>query len=159
MKRETWFLKLAVIVLTLPVIGGCALALPHIWREATVSGGWVQASIQPIVIGMYVAAVPFFYALYQTFKLLGYIDQDEVFSLETVRALRHIKYSAVIITAVYAMTLPFFYWFAERDDAPGFLLIGLVFVFASFVVAVFAELLQKLLRRAIDMKQENDLTV
>ena len=119
MKRETWFLKLAVIVLTLPVIGGCALALPHIWREATVSGGWVQASIQPIVIGMYVAAVPFF----------------------------------------YAMTLPFFYWFAERDDAPGFLLIGLVFVFASFVVAVFAELLQKLLRRAIDMKQENDLTV
>lgn len=159
MKRETWFLKLAVIVLALPVIAGCIFALPYIWQEATGSGSWIQASIQPIIIGMYVAAVPFFYALYQTFKLLGYIDRNEAFSLETVRALRHIKYSAVLITIVYVATLPFFYWFAERDDAPGFILIGLVFVFASFVVAVFAELLQKLLKRAIEMKQENDLTV
>ncbi|MCT4784647.1 MULTISPECIES: DUF2975 domain-containing protein [Exiguobacterium] len=159
MKRETWFLKVAVIVLALPILGGCALALPHIWREATESGGWIQSSIQPIVIGMYVAAVPFFYALYQTFKLLGYIDRNEAFSLEAVRALRHIKYSAVMITVVYVAILPFFYWFAERDDAPGFILIGLAFVFAAFVVAVFAELLQKLLKRAIDIKHENELTV
>ncbi|MFN4213944.1 DUF2975 domain-containing protein [Exiguobacterium sp.] len=159
MKRETWFLKVAVIVLALPVMAGCLFALPHIWREANASGGWIQASIQPIVFGMYAAAIPFFYALYQTFKLLGYIDRNEAFSLETVRALRHIKYSAVTITIVYVATLPFFYWFAERDDAPGFILIGLAFVFASFVVAMFAELLQKLLKRAIVMKQENDLTV
>lgn len=152
-------LKLAVIVMALPVIAGCVFALPRIWLEATESGGWIQASIQPILIGMYAAAIPFFYALYQTFKLLGYIDRNEAFTLETVHALRHIKYSAVMITAIYIGTLPFFYWFAERDDAPGFILIGLVFVFSSFVVAVFAELLQKLLRRAIDLKHENDLTV
>lgn len=54
---------------------------------------------------------------------------------------------------------PFFYWFTERDDSPGFLVIGFVLVFAAFVIAVFAELLQKLLKRAIDMKQEIDLTV
>lgn len=55
--------------------------------------------------------------------------------------------------------MPFFYLLAEKDDAPGIILIGMVFVFAAFVVAVFAAVLQKLLKNAIDIKSENDLTV
>ncbi|KGI86720.1 MULTISPECIES: DUF2975 domain-containing protein [unclassified Exiguobacterium] len=159
MKRETVFLRLAVFVLAVPIVAACLFLLPYIWREAVESGSWIEDSIRPIVIGMYVSAIPFFLALFQAFMLLRLIDRDEGFSYRAVQSLRMIKYCALAITAVYIGTLPFFYWFAERDDAPGFLLIGLVFVFAAFVVAVFAELLQKLLKRAIDMKQENDLTV
>lgn len=159
MKRETLFLKLAVIVIALPIIAACIFALPFIWKEAAESGEWIKASIQPILIGMYVATIPFFIALFQAFKLLGYIDRNEAFSYLAVKSLRIIKFCALVITLIYIGTLPFFYWFAERDDAPGFIIIGLVLVFASFVVAVFAELLQKLLKRAIDLKLENDLTV
>lgn len=159
MKRETIFLKVAVFVIATPIVAICLFALPFIWRQAAEEGGWVQTSIHPILIGMYVAAVPFLVALYQTFRLLGYIDRNEAFSYLSVKSLRFIKYCALCITVVYTATLPFFYQFAERDDAPGFMVIGLVLVFASFVVAVFAELLQKLLKRAIDLKQENDLTV
>jgi len=46
----------------------------------------------------------------------------------------------------------------KADDAPG-ILIGLVVMFASLVVAVFAAVLQRLLQDAIDMKEENDLIV
>ena len=42
---------------------------------------------------------------------------------------------------------------------PGMIVIGLVLIFACLVIAVFAAVLQKLLRSAIDMKQEIDLTV
>lgn len=159
MKRETVFLKLSVIVLALPILAACIFLLPFLWRDATESGGWIANSMRPIVVGMYVAAVPYFAALFQTFTLLGLIDRNEAFSYRSVKVLRVIKYCALTITVIYMALLPFFYWFAERDDSPGFLVLGFVFVFAAFVIAVFAELLQKLLKRAIDMKQEIDLTV
>ncbi|WP_423784009.1 DUF2975 domain-containing protein [Francisella tularensis] len=38
-------------------------------------------------------------------------------------------------------------------------MLGLVFIFATLIVGVFAAVLQKLLQNAIDIKNENDLTV
>ena len=55
--------------------------------------------------------------------------------------------------------MPLFYLIAEKDDAPGIILIGMALIFASMVIAVFAAVLQKLLKEAIDIKSENDLTV
>lgn len=55
--------------------------------------------------------------------------------------------------------MPVFYLMAEIDDAPGIIVIGLIIIFASMVIAVFAAVLQKLLKEAIDIKSENDLTV
>jgi hypothetical protein len=52
-----------------------------------------------------------------------------------------------------------FYIIAEREDAPGIILIGLALTFAPLIISVFAAVLQKLLENAIDMKEENDLTV
>jgi hypothetical protein len=46
-----------------------------------------------------------------------------------------------------------------KSGAPGGIVIGLVIIFASIVIAVFAAVLQKLLRNAIDIKSENDLTI
>lgn len=55
--------------------------------------------------------------------------------------------------------MPVFYLMAEIDDAPGIIVIGLIIIFASMVIAVFVAVLQKLLKEAIDIKSENDLTV
>lgn len=57
------------------------------------------------------------------------------------------------------VVLPFVFLVAQLDDAPGLVIVGMVPVFASMVVAVFAAVLQKLLKNAIDIKSENDLTV
>ena len=48
---------------------------------------------------------------------------------------------------------------AEVDDAPGLIILGMVIIFASMVIAVFAAVLQRLLQEAINIKSENDLTV
>ena len=108
---------------------------------------------------MYVSAIPFFVALYQAFKLLSYIDKNKAFSELSVKALKNIKYCAITISGLYVAVIPFFYIIAEVDDAPGLILIGMVFIFASFVIAVFAAVLQRLLQDAIDIKSENDLIV
>ncbi|TWJ96497.1 hypothetical protein CHCC20487_0827 [Bacillus licheniformis] len=108
---------------------------------------------------LYAAAIPFYFALYQAFKLLSYIDQNKAFSELSVRALKNIKYCAITISILFAAGMPLFYLIAEMDDAPGIILIGLVLIFASMVIAVFAAVLQRLLQEAIDIKSENDLTV
>ncbi|MFP3723236.1 DUF2975 domain-containing protein, partial [Niallia circulans] len=112
-----------------------------------------------IMFDFYTAAIPFYYALYQAFKLLNYIDKNEAFSELSVNALKKIKNCAISISAIFVLGLPLFYLLAERDDAPGIILIGLVLIFASMVIAVFAAVLQKLLKEAIDIKSENDLIV
>jgi len=48
---------------------------------------------------------------------------------------------------------------AEADDAPGLIVIGLLIIFGCLVVAIFAAVLQKLLKTAIEIKTENELTV
>ena len=55
--------------------------------------------------------------------------------------------------------MPFVIYVADKDDAPGAVGIGLVIIFASLIIAVFAAVLQRLLQNAIDIKSENDLTV
>jgi hypothetical protein len=113
----------------------------------------------PILFGAYLTLIPFFFAVYQTFKLLGYIDKNKAFSQLSVKVLKRIKYSAAVISLMYAAFLPYVYIVAQKDDAPGVVLIGMFLVFAPFVVATAVAVFEKLLKSAIDIKSENDLTV
>lgn len=49
--------------------------------------------------------------------------------------------------------------YGKKIDPPSFIPIGLIIIFSSIVIAVFAAVLQKLLQEAINIKSENDLTV
>ncbi|WHP43258.1 DUF2975 domain-containing protein [Lysinibacillus boronitolerans] len=156
MKRETLFLKIAVFLIGIPVLALCVWVVPHVALN-TVEHSPILTIVA--LIGVYATAIAYFVALYTTIKLLSYIDQNIAFSELSVKALIKIKYCAILISSVYVVGMPLIYYAAEVDDAPGLILIGMVIIFASFVVAVFAAVLQKLLKNAIDIKSENDLTV
>lgn len=150
---STFILRGVVIFIGLVVLALCVLALPAgLISDKT---GYYR----PILLGLYVPAVPFFYALYQALRLLGYIDQNKTFSLASVGALSTVKYCALIICALFTGGMPYIFYAADRDDAPGVVALGFVIIGASFVIATFAGVLQKLLQNAIELKSENDLTV
>jgi hypothetical protein len=155
----TLFLKIAVFLIGAPVLAICIFGLPLIVKEAIESKSEFAYVLYGIVSVMYLSAIPFFVALYQAFKLLSYIDKNKAFSEISVKALKNIKYCAITISGFYVLGMPFFYIFADLDDAPGVVLIGMTLIFAPLVVAVFAAVLQRLLKEAIDIKSENDLTV
>lgn len=156
MKRETLFLKIAVFLIGIPILALCVWVVPRVALN-TVEHSPTLTIVA--LIGVYATAIAYFVALFTTIKLLSYIDQNIAFSELSVKALIKIKYCAIIISSVYVVGMPLIYYAAEVDDAPGLILIGMVIIFASFVVAVFAAVLQKLLKNAIDIKSENDLTV
>lgn len=159
MKRETFFLKFVVVLMGLPVLALCIFLLPGIAEYFAELNPKLDFLQYPFLIGLYVTAIVFFAALYQTLKLLSYIDKNQAFSELSVKALKNIKYCAITISALYVVFMPLLYLMAEVDDAPGIILIGMVIIFGCMVVAVFAAVLQKLLKHAIDIKSENDLTV
>ena len=158
MKRgSTLFLKTAVILMGIPVLALCIFGVP--WLANNPVNPDYAHILYPILIGMYLSVIPFFVALYQDFKLLSYIDKNQAFSELSVKALKNIKFCAMPISGLYVVILPFVYLVAELDDAPGLIIIGMVPIFASMVIAVFAAVLQRLLQEAIDIKSENDLIV
>jgi len=160
MKRgSTLFLKLAVFVIGAPVLALCIFVLPMIAKDVAEGGLEWPYVIYGILMVMYVSAIPFFVALYQAFKLLCYIDKNKAFSELSVKVLKKIKNCAITISGLYVVGMPLFYMIAELDDAPGAVVIGMMLVFAPMVIAVFAAVLQRLLKEAIDIKSENDLTV
>ncbi|GGF88441.1 membrane protein [Paenibacillus albidus] len=158
-RGTTLFLKAAVIVIGIPVLAMCIFLVPEIAEFAAELYPDYTYMKYLVFIDLYATALPFYFALYQAFKLLGYIDKKEAFSELSVRALKKIKYCAITFSSLYVVGMPLFYLMAEVDDAPGIIVIGMVLIFASMVVAVFAAVLQKLLKEAIDIKSENDLTV
>lgn len=151
-KGSTFFLKLAIFL-----IGIGVLALMTALTISVVSDS--GELFLPILIIIYATALPFFFTLHQTLKIFSYIDKDIAFSKLSIQALRNIKYSAIAISVLYIAGLPFIFYVADKDDAPGVVVLGLIIVFASIVVATFTAVLQKLVQSGLDMKLENDLTV
>ncbi len=161
MKRgSTLFLRIALIIIGGVILAFCIFGLPSMWKGGPAEFPQVTSTIRLMVVVTYISAIPFYFALYKGWQLLGYIDKNTAFSQKSVDALRKIKYSAVMISILHLASMPFFFAFADSDDAPGVVLIGgAIFIATPLVIAVFAAVLQKLLQNAIDIKSENELTV
>lgn len=152
-KGSTLFLKGVVVIIGLVILAFCAIAIPRI------IGTFDMGGYDPILLGMYIPAIPFYIGLYHTMKLLIHIDKGQAFSELSVRSLRMIKRSAAAIALLYTAGLPYIFYVAQLDDAPGVVLIAFIIIGASIVVSVFAAVLQMLLKSAIAIKKEIDLVV
>ncbi len=160
MKRSsTMFLQTVIVLIG---IGALAFLLwePHIeGRNANATAFQIYFN-DPFLAYVYLASTAFFTALYQAFKLLGYIGQNKVFSLDSVKALRMIKRCALVVVGFIAGAEAYIFIVVRgTDDIAGGVVIGLVLIFLSVVIATAAAVFEKLLQSAVDLKSENDLTV
>lgn len=159
MKRgSTKFLKIFIFIIGAAVLAFCILWLPWSADQAVETNPGLSYLKYPVLIGLYATAVPFFFALYKAFIILGYIDCHKAFSQLSVSALKHIKCSAVAIGILYASGTSGLL-LALNEKHLQIAALGALIVLASAVVAVFAAVLQKLLEEAISIKSENDLTI
>lgn len=149
---STWFLR-GIIYL----MGLAAAGILVIFAGVSLSGN--AGIFLPVLLWMFLPAIPFYCALYQGLQLLKFIDTNTAFSDKSVKALRIIKNAAFTMSALFAAMIPLVIYVAHQDDAPGAVLIGLVFTVAPLVIAVFAAVLEQLMQNALDIKSENDLTV
>jgi len=159
MKRSSTIFLQVVIVL----IGIGALAL-LLW-EPQIEGVNAHATNfeiyfnDPFLALVYIGSIPFFVALYQAFKVLGYAGQNKIFSQAAVKALRTIKYCALTIIGFVVVEEIFIMLNHGSDDPAGGVFMGILITFGSIVIATAAAMFERILQNAVDLKSENDLTV
>ena len=156
MKRISLIFLQAVIVL----IGIVALVI-LLWFPLT-EGRAANLDLfsiyfDPFILYGYAASIAFFVALYKTFKLLGYIGQNKVFSSNSVKTLKSIKYCAIVLSILIALAGLYIRLFHHKEDDPaGFVAMCIVTTFVAIVVATAVAVFEKILQNGVDIKSENE---
>ncbi len=157
--------KSSTIVLQIVIVAlGLAVLAFMLW-EPHIEGRNAQATLfeiyfnDPFLAYAYTASIAFFVALYQGFKLLGYIGKNKVFSVDSVKALRTIKYCAKSLVAFVVAAEAYLFIVRPGDDIAGGVFMGLLVIFVCGVTAIAAAVFERTLQSALDIKSENDLTV
>jgi hypothetical protein len=159
MKRSSTTLLQIVIALI-----GIGALIFMLW-EPRIEGRNVNATLfeiyfkDPFLLCAYIASIPFFIALYQTFILLGYIGQNKVFSLDSVKSLQVIKYCAQTIVGFVLAGEAYLFVVRPGDDIAGGVFMGLLIIFISGVITIVAAMFERTLQSAINIKSDNDLVV
>jgi len=157
-RSSTVFLQIVIVL-----IGVGALAL-LLW-EPQIEGVNAHATNfeiyfkDPFLALVYIGSIPFFAALYQAFKVLGYAGHNKIFSKEAVKSLRTIKYCALAIIGFVVVEEIFILLNHGSDDPAGGVFMGVLITFGSIVIATAAAMFERILQNAVDIKSENDLTV
>jgi hypothetical protein len=160
MKRSsTLFLQVVIVLIGIGVLA-FMLWEPHL------EGRNVHATVfeiylkDPFLAYAYLGSLPFFVALFQAIKVLGYVGQNKVFSQGAVNALRTIKYCGIALIVFLAGAEAYFFTMRRgHDDIAGGVMMGFLMIFISIVIATSAAMFERVLQNALDIKSENDLTV
>ncbi len=159
---KTGSIRFLQVVLVL--IGAAVLAamLVEPWFEGVNAGAtsYKQIYFDDLFLAYaYTASIAFFVALYQGFKLLGSVARGQVFSDQSIKALRTIKNCAMLMVAFVFGAELFIFFNHGNDDMAGGVMVGLVIAVISSIAAAAAAVFERALQSAVDLKAENDLTV
>lgn len=146
-KISTIFLQSVIVLIGLG-------ALVFMLWEPHLEGRNVNATLfeiyfkDPFLAYAYITSTLFFVALYQAFKILGYVRENKIFSPATMKALRTIKYCARAL--IFFIVAPVAYLFIVRpgDDIAGGVAIGLFIIFVSIIVATVTAMFEQILQDA-----------
>src|SRR5215213_10680694 len=154
-RSSTAFLQTIIVLIG---VGALALMLwePHLEGRNAHATTFEVYFKDPFLAYAYVASIPFFAALYQAFKVLGYARQNKAFSQAAVRALRTIKFCAMAIIGFVAVG-EVIIMLHTSDDHAGGVFMGILIAFASIIIATAAATFERILQNAAEMKSENDL--
>src|SRR6476620_3739372 len=136
MKKISIFLQTVIVLIG---IGAVALLLwePHIeGRNAHATLFQIYFN-DPFLAYAYIASIPFFVALYQAFKVLGYAGQNKTFSETAVKSLRTIRYCAMAIIGFVAVG-EIIIMLSNSDDRAGGVFMGILITFVAIVMAAAA---------------------
>lgn len=126
------FLRAAVVLIGAVVLGAM-LWEPHLEGRNARAELFDIYFKDPFLAYVYAGSVPFFIALRQAFKALGYVARNETFSPETVKSVRTIKRCGVALIGLVAGAAIIILIFG--DERPPGIFMCLLAAFASGVIA------------------------
>ena len=118
-------------------------ALAFMLWEPHIEGRNAQATLfeiyfkDPFLAYAYLGSVPFFAALYQALRVLGYAGQNKALPPEALKALRTIRFCALSIIGFVAAG-EVFIMLGDSDDRAGGVFMGILIALGSAAMAAGA---------------------
>jgi len=153
-RGATLFLKLVILLLATGALAVLVRFPQTEGRAANLDG--ISIYTDPFILYMYVASLPFFVALFQAMRLLGFIERNEAFSQSAIAAVRTIKCCALATIGFLVVALGWVRLASSGDDPAGAVVVGLGLTLVALVIAATTGVFQRLLQSAVAMKSAHD---
>lgn len=149
MKRSTASLLRAAVVLV--AIGALSFLLWEPHGEGVNAGATTLSEIyfdDPFLAYAYLSSVPFFVGLFQLFTLAGLAGRDQFFSRASAKALKTIKYCAIVMIPFIVGGLTWL-MFSESDDRPPLVMMATIAIVICISVAMGASGQEERVKKAL----------
>ncbi len=132
-------------------IGSIALMLwePHLEGRNVHSSVWQIYFEDPFLAFVYIASIPYFFALFHLYKLIGNLRQGAFISGTSLTSIRTIRYCTLSLVGSDIIALISLFVFQQEDDITGGVAIGLFLLLFFTGVSIFSTSMERRVRDRI----------
>ncbi|EMF0067844.1 DUF2975 domain-containing protein [Enterococcus hirae] len=157
MKSKLFFIQLIVSVFCfVPLLLGTLLTIQLSTNPTNPFSNW-QTTL--FILVLYLILLVTLLLNFFLLRLVKTFPPKETFTKKSLKLSSKIRSCLLCITILAFGILPKFYQIADMSDSPGILLIGFVLLFIPFFIYILSSILIDLLKQAIYLKNDYDLTV
>lgn len=154
MKKESLLLKIILFLVTLAIIAGWGFGTYGFTIVGFDFNNHYAYVFYNLAVGVFAAGIFLLITSYLCFHLLLAIDKNQFYSSLTSTRLAQISHLFVGISVVAILDLPALYVVADHTDAPGILLIGIIFAGVAITLTILTRLFSKLVTAALTLTNE-----
>lgn len=157
MKSKLFFIQLIVSVFCfVPLLLGTLLTIQLSTNPTNPFSNW-QTTL--FILVLYLILLVTLLLNFFLLRLVKTFPSKETFTKKSLKLISKIRSCLLCITILAFGILPKFYQIADMSDSPGILLIAFVLLFIPFFIYILSSILIDLLKQAIYLKIDYDLTV
>lgn len=157
MKSKLFFIQLIVSVFCfVPLLLGTLLTIQLSTNPTNTFSNW-QTTL--FILVLYLILLVTLLLNFFLLRLVKTFPSKETFTKKSLKLSSKIRSCLLCITILAFGILPKFYQIADMSDSPGIVLIAFVLLFIPFFIYILSSILIDLLKQAIYLKNDYDLTV
>ncbi|WP_410986593.1 DUF2975 domain-containing protein [Bacillus cereus] len=150
-------LKMIIIFSGIFVLVFCLNISTKTGKEILLNAENLKVLYKPFTIFIWITLIPFFIALVLGWLICSDIRSSQSFTVKNANRLKLISILSMVEGTLYVGAV--FYLFVVGSYHTNVLIILLLILFFSIVISIFTSLLSHLVRKASEIKQDNDLTI
>ena len=156
-KELSKWLKLIIVFCGLFGLLFCIYVGPETGKGLLVDSENLKELYKPYVAFIWVTGIPFFIALDLGWKICSDVGSAQDFTAKNADRLKIISVLAMTEGVLYVAALLYLFVFGSYNT--NVFVVLLLILFFAVIISVFTSMLSYLVRKASEIKQDNDLTI
>ena len=157
MKVDTKYLKLIIIVIVLFLFFIFSLLVLGLIKSYQNHDIYFDKIL--FYVAMYLALILSMVSNIIVYSLLTLIDRDVLFTDEAIKRTRLVRSISILIFFALIGIMPMVWHIVELTNVTGVIPIAIIIIVSPLILSTFIGVFEKLLKRMVQIKSENDLTV